>query len=322
MTDKIKLLFLSALLLAFSSCISRRNIEFIDCTYSNNGQSLISESVTLHATITTTKGIEKTSKKLNEFNIVVNGGTRRPKTNIIDIGTEDYLELNKRLQVFITVKKKPWLTDTIDFIVDHQGEFRFNFDGQAGGNAGNVHVDATLIHDQTFYNNFNCEAYLVKITSQSGYKTFFMSENNSSLFISNRGGNGYNGAPGAPGARGANGKDGLTGFQGRDGSPGGTGGAGGDGGDGGNGGAVILTVNKESLAFADLITIDNRGGSGGHGGIGGPGGPGGDGGAGGERLIGNGNRSGGAAGSPGPAGSNSRKGSDGLSGPPIEITIK
>ena len=95
---------------------------------------------TKHPKITTTKGVvlepidaptdqlipswqKKTSKSLKEYQITVNGGTRRYGTNIIDIDNADPLKINKRLQVIITVKKKLNLDPSLKG-VDLQNAFK------------------------------------------------------------------------------------------------------------------------------------------------------------------------------------------------------
>lgn len=325
-------------------CVSSNNIQSFECTYGSYGEARISETIALYPVITTKKGIQltplepsstqiiprsenKTSKTLKEYDIAVSGGKRRPNTNIIDIGENGSLEINKRLQVIITLRKKPSLKDTIEIVVSHQGPVALNFDAQsAGQNANDVLLDVQRVHDQTYFENFNCDLYLVNVTSGNRHESFYMSEKNSTIFISNRGANGANGSAGADGNNGANGRDGIVGTRGRAGSSGGEGGNGGDGGNAGNGGKVVLSVDADSFNFGNMISINNSGGTGGIGGIGGMGGMGGEGGTGGDRVLGTevlgDSKLGGRAGAAGHNGFNGLNGLDGQDGPPIQIIEK
>ena len=326
-----------------SSCISSKNIKSFECSYSKNGSELLSKSIVLHPKITTTKGVvlepinpsanylipiweNKTSKSLKEYQITVNGGTRRYGTNIIDLDSTDPLKINKRLQVIIAVKKKLSLADTITIIPDYKEMVSLNFDNQiSNGNAENVNINVQKIHDKTYYNKFNCDLYLVKIMCRNRTETFYMSEKESSLSIINRGADGADGAHGANGTKGGNGKDGALGQKGKTGQDGGSGGDGGNGGNGGNGEKVTLTLDSASISFQKIITIDCRKGLGGREGQGGVGGSGGIGGKGGERIINPGIRSkyrdGGASGSVGVNGKNGGNGLDGIDGPQTEIIL-
>ena len=342
MTNKkiiVPLLIISLL----SSCLSPKNIKSFECSYSKNSGEPLSKSIALHPKITTTKGDilvpvdadtdqlipswqKKTSKSLKEYQISVNGGTRRYGTNIIDIDNTDPLKINKHLQVIISVKKKLSLADTIDIIPDYKEMILLNFDDQrSNGNADNVSINVQKIHDETYYNKFNCELYLVKIMCRNRSETFYMSEKESSIIIKNRGADGANGTHGASGTKGTKGKDGALGQKGKPGQDGGYGGNGGTGSNGGNGGKVTLTLDSASIEFQKIITIDCRRGFGGRGGQGGIGGSGGVGGKGGERIIDPGirskNRDGGASGSAGTNGKNGKNGLDGLDAPPIEVVI-
>ena len=326
-----------------TSCLSSKKIKSFECSYGKNDSEPLSKSIALHPKITTTKGVvlepidaptdqlipswqKKTSKSLKEYQITVNGGTRRYGTNIIDIDNADPLKINKRLQVIITVKKKLNLADTIDIIPDYKEMISLNFDDQrSNGNADNININVQKIHDETYYNRFHCDLYLVKIICRDRSETFYMSEKESSILILNRGADGANGTHGAAGTKGAKGKDGATGQKGRTGQDGGDGGDGGNGSNGGNGGKVTLTLDSASISFQKIITIDCRRGLGGNGGQGGIGGTGGIGGKGGERIIDLDIRSkyrdGGASGAAGKNGKNGLDGLDGLDGPPTEIIL-
>jgi hypothetical protein len=331
------LILLPISLLLLSGCLSSRKIQSFECSHSTNGEQRLDESIAINPVITTHKGIElvpryesstkykATSKKLKEYQITVVGGKRRIKSNIIDV--DQSLKVNKRVQVFMSVRKKPSLKDTIDFYVDYQGKFNLNFNvGTVGENAEDVYIDVKKIYDESYYEHFACDVYLIKAYNHTTTKIFYMSEMNTSLFVSNRGGAGYNGPNGNPGENGANGRDGGIGSKGRNGRDGENGGNGGDGGNGGNSGRVILTLDSASVAFTNLITVDNGGGRAGRGGAGGVGGAGGAGGYGGERmffkwLFGE-YKSDGDAGLAGYNGYDGKNGSRGIDGTPLEIIIK
>lgn len=333
--------FISSLL---TGCLNTDELTSFKCSYGPVGERT-SEAIKLYPVLTTNEGVElkprgpsanpdvpfegeRTSKSLREYNIEVVGGTRKSNSGIINIGTSSPKEIFNELQVVISVKKKPSLRDTIEFVVDYQGKIDLNFDVQySAENAKDVFVRAYLAHDPHYFDHFGCNVYEVRIQrGNKAPKTYFMSENSSSVHISCRGGAGAKGRDGAKGKDGAKGIDGSTGFKGKDGEPGGNGHHGEDGKPGGAGGKVELTMNAASVTFQDMITIDNRGGRGGNGGAGGAGGRGGEGGAGGARIVGdkvlgetkrNGDY--GPAGSDGPAGRSGLRGAD---GGPLKIIVE
>lgn len=326
------------------SCVSTKNISSFECSYEQNGGNRPSESIILRPIITTTKGVQlipqdqsstqlisrydnRTSKTLKEYKIEVIGGTRIGTTGVIEINKDVPEKINKRLQVFVSVKKDPDFVDTIDYIIDYQGRLSLNFDASNPGvHANDVFVNVSKIEDSTYYSIFKCDLYKVVVSHGNSSEAYFMSEKNASLFVSNNGANGSSGANGANGKNGSPGKDGMDGFKGKDGEAGGTGTDGGNGGNGGNGGRLVITIDADCSQFKNLVSNNNQGGNGGNGGKGGVGGAGGKGGLGGHRIVG-GNvlgerKSSGNTGSAGANGRDGRNGVTGEAGSPIEfITI-
>lgn len=314
-------------------CLQSKDIKSFECTYGPNGGQSLSESIALFPKITTPEGVElvprkhpkanliqkriknSTSANLKEYKISIVGGTKRSKSNIIDIDHYNALEINRKLQVIISPKKKRNLKDTIEFIMDYEGPFSRSFDPSiAGESAHDVLIDVEKIQDDTFYSNFQNDLFLVKITHNGTTEMFYMSTKNSSLFVSNRGANGKNGRDGEDGARGKQGADGTPGHKGEDGGPGHKGSNGTDGSNAGHGGKVILSIDKENIAFKDILTIDTSGGRGGKGGQGGSGGSGGFGGKGGERILGGDVVKRKAPGAKGPDGARGENGKFGING--------
>jgi hypothetical protein len=342
----MKLLSLSAILfvlLALQSCVSKQNIQSFECKYAQNGNDRTSESIILKPEIMTVNGVSltpqdpnstqvfarydnRTSKTLKEYKIEVEGGSRIGNTAIIIVDTWTEA-INKRLQVIVTVKKDPSFADTIDYIVDYKGTLNLNFDAHGnGGHAQDVFVDVHKVEDSAYYSHFKCDLFKVDVTCGDESKSYYVSEDDASVFVSNKGANGANGHNGKNGAKGAPGRDGADGFKGKDGERGGDGTDGGNGSNGGNGGKVVVTMDQDSEDFRRLIRYNNKGGNGGLGGKGGVGGAGGAGGLGGQRLVGGkvlGERK--ASGETGASGSNGRDGRNGApgqDGEPIKFIVR
>lgn len=340
--NKSLVLLVSIVLL--QSCVSTKNISSFQCSYEGNGQSRSSESIILRPVITTVDGTQltpldpnstqliarsesRTSKTLKEYKIEVIGGTRLGNSAIIEVDKNNPEIINKRLQVFISLKKEPSFTDTIDYLIDYKGRLSLNYDAtNYSSHAADIFVDVVKIEDSIYRLNFNCDLFKITVSSGSSSKAYLISENDASLFISNRGANGSNGSNGANGKNGAPGKDGADGFKGKNGEIGGDGGDGGNGGNGGNGGRITITLDSNCIHFKNLVNYNNLGGHGGIGGKGGIGGAGGKGGVGGHRIVGGnilGERK--ASGNTGASGRNGRdgiNGSTGEAGPPIIFVYK
>jgi hypothetical protein len=147
------------LVIILSSCVSSKNISSFDCSYSSNGTNRVSESIVLKPKIKTIKGVDlipqypsstqlisrydnRTSNTLKEYNIKIIGGTRVRNTAEIIVDRDPTDAINKRLQVFISLKKDKHFADTIDFIVDYKGRFSLNFDTtNPASHAKNVFVN-------------------------------------------------------------------------------------------------------------------------------------------------------------------------------------
>lgn len=344
----VALLIISVL---FSSCVNTSKIQSIECVYHQNGQESLSQSMQIEMRAKHKNGVTYTSGNmadiqngaiynqgkfggssyyaLKNYEFEVTGGEQRliPDPGLQTMGKQQMIvsdivnvtqnyppKINQVVKVVARLQKRHSIADTLIYRIDYKNNVYRNFDAGQGSNGSEVVVYASKVHDQEYFDHFGCSVYQVKIESGDYNELLLMSENDSRLEISNRGGEGFKGGRGADGEnrtieirlpslsghtpdslvhigrKSGNAENGLK------------------GGTGYTGGKVTLYLDPSAEGFEKLLIIDNRGGNGGEGGDGGIGGDGNP-----YFLDEEGKRSDGLSGARGP------QGDSGEDGPSMEI---
>jgi hypothetical protein len=320
--NRLVFICLTIIVAFFSNCSVTNSIESIKCVQHKYGNDHSSKSFQLEIIAEDDNFDERTTSDpvvfsqtryaIKHYNIKVRGARRIKKTNVFVIEHATPPRAFHQVEVIAELKKRPFILDSMTFVIDYKGTIRRDFtQGISGAKGPDVNVYVALVSNSQYFEHYGCHLYQVSIETGNSRELLYMSEADSRLEIISRGATGFNGENGANGVEGAMVK------KKREGQPGHGGGW------GGTGGSVTLYRDSSALGFQKILAVDTRGGNGGQGGLGGKGGEGGD------RLLIDGKKSNGSdrvlidgKRDNGSDGANGPNGGQGANGPELKVIEK
>jgi hypothetical protein len=220
----------------FTGCRVAQSIEKIECIQHPIGNATISESFRLEIKAEDDKGCTRSSIHnvrlskerygISHYKISVSGAKRKGNSDIFKVDKTTPPTAYHEVKLVVELKKRPYIFDSIYYVVDYKGTIRRDFSThRAEATGGAVNVSVKQIFDSSYYEYYKCGLYQVKIESKNSTELHYMSEQDSKLEIVSRGGPGGKGTSGANGRNGAllrSKRHGQDGEEGRRGGRGGT----------------------------------------------------------------------------------------------------